>query len=74
MKYVQCFYTADVYSQFSKVHFTQFSNLIYQLFSIVDNRSNLLPTNLPMWPSDDVTPGIPDISYKYTNHIRKTEI
>ena len=41
-------YTADVYSQFSKLHFTDFSDLIYALSSIenIDVSLYLLPTNL----------------------------
>ena len=54
------FFTADVYLQFFKVHFKLLRGLIYQINSIEDNYISLsLPTNLPMWPSDDVTRGIP---------------
>ena len=35
--YLQWFYTAGVCSQFSKVYFTHFSDLIYRLNSIEDN-------------------------------------
>ena len=59
------FFQADVYSQFSKANFTLLRGLMYQINSIEDNYLCLfvLPTNLPTWPSDDVTPGIPVISY-----------